>query len=373
MSFLYCTPTVFVVGNEYEILAVAEKNGIIFAEIAGEKYYEENSGVLSSEKNYAKIRVPQSVLNEAKTYTIVYKETINRRSYYSQMGEAQYQIFSFKPLEKTENIHIYHIADVHYQFDKASRLAEFFGDDLDLLVVNGDIAEVETFEQYWETFKFVGDMSKGEIPVIFTRGNHDTRGKLAEKFTDYYPANGKNTYYAFELGCLSGVVLDCGEDKRDDHLNYDAMEYFSSPHPEVYGGVNVFSSFRQRELRFLESLRLSSENKITFAISHICPVRPQGHRHGDSFDIERECYTLWNKELERLGIKFMLTGHIHRAYILLPDNEEATIRHNYPIVIGSGVQAESIIGAAITLNKTSMEVKFTDNNGIILESQTIEI
>ncbi len=373
MSFLHCTPTVFVIGNEYEILAVASKNGIIFAEIAGEKYYEENSGVLSSEKNYAKIRVPQSVLNEAKAYTIVYRETIDRKGYYSQMGEPQSETFAFKPLEKTENIHIYHVADVHYQFDKASRLAEYFGDDLDLLVVNGDIAEVEAVEHYLDVCKLVGDMAKGKVPVLFARGNHDTRGKLAEKFTDYFPANGKNTYYQFELGCLNGIVLDCGEDKRDGHLNYDAMARFGSSHPKVYGDVNIFSAFRQRELRFLENLRLDRENKITFAISHICPVRPQFRCHGDDADIERECYALWNKELERLGIRFMLTGHIHREYVLLPGNEEATTPHNYPIVVGSGVRAESIIGTAITLNKNTMEVTFTDNDGTALASQTVEI
>ena len=373
MSFLYCNPTVFVIEKEYEILVNTAKNGIIALKIGDTTYHEENSGVLSSEKAYAKIRVPQPVLDEAKSYTVVYRETIDRKGYYSQMGETQTQTFAFKPMKKTENIHVYHIGDVHCAFDNANHLTEFFSDDLDLLIVNGDIAEVETMQSYLDVCRFVGELAMGTIPVIFTRGNHDTRGKYAEKFTDYFPANGKNTYYSFELGCLNGIVLDCGEDKRDTHLNYDAMARFDSKSPDLYGGVNEFSAFRQRELRFLQALRLDDKDKITFAISHICPVRPHLFHHGDDFDIERECYMAWNKELERMGVQFMLTAHLHRTYILPPYSEEATIPHAYPIIVGAGVRKETAIGTAITLNKNSMEVKFTDNDRNVLETHLVKI
>lgn len=76
MSFLSCTPTVFVIGNEYEMLVNVTKNGICAIEIDGRTYYEENSGVLSSEKTYAKIRVPQKALDTAGKYSVVYRETV---------------------------------------------------------------------------------------------------------------------------------------------------------------------------------------------------------------------------------------------------------------------------------------------------------
>ena len=372
MSFLRCPPSVFVINNEYEILVNANANGMIAVRIGENVYYEENSGVLSSEKDYAKIRVPQTVLNAFKTYDVVYRATVERKAYYSKMGEIQTQSFAFKPVEKTEDIHMYHIADVHYHFDRAAKLADYFGDDLDVLVVNGDIGEVETVENYIDVCKFVGEMSKGYIPVIFVRGNHDTRGKLAERFTDYFPANGKNTYFTFALGCLQGVVLDCGEDKVDNHLEYGAMKYFKADSPEVYGGVNAFSPFRQRELAFLKDVKLDTADKITFAISHICPTHTTLKKDGP-FDIERACYTAWNAELERIGIQFMLTGHMHFAYILMPDDERNTLPHNYPMVVGSAVQQDTVIGAAIVLNKNKMEVKFTDNNGNVLETHLVDI
>jgi predicted phosphodiesterase len=369
MDCLYCNPCVFVIGNEYEILIVAKKNGVFSLRVGDSVYYEDNSGVLSSEKNFAKIRVPQEKLDETKEYTINYKETLNRKAYYSELGAPQTQAFSFKPLTKRENINIYHIADVHYRFENAKKTADFFGADTDLFIVNGDIGEVETVENYLEVCKFVGDIAKGEIPVVFVRGNHDTRGKLAEKFTDYFPANGKNTYFDFSLGSLYGIALDCGEDKWDNHKEYGAMEYYEAKSPEVYGGVNVFESWRRKETAFLKSLEKS--DKLTFAVSHICPA--QTAQTPDSpFAIEQDLYREWNSELARLGTAFMVSGHMHKAYILQRNDKRSLLPHEYPVVVGSACYDEEVWGTAIVLNKTEMKVCFTDSNKQVKEAYTVD-
>ena len=123
--------------------------------------------------------------------------------------------------------------------------------------------------------KFVSDISKGLVPVVFSRGNHDTRGELAEKFADFFPANNKKTYYSFDLGCLGGVVLDCGEDKLDNH--------------EEYGGVNVFEKYRMDETLFLKEL--PKKNTLSFAVSHICPSQTTQCKE-DIFNIEKDTYTI---------------------------------------------------------------------------------
>lgn len=376
VSFLACKPTVFVIGNEYEILAYAKENGIFCVKVDGETYHEANSGVLNSEKPYAKIRIPQDVLNKAKRYEIVYREAFDRKGYHSLMGETQIEAFNFKPLEKTEDIHIYHLADVHFCFETAARSATYFGDDTDLYVFNGDIGEVETEGAYLETISFIGEVSKGEVPVIFTRGNHDTRGKLAERYTDHYPCNGKDTYFTFELGVLSGIALDLGEDKKDTH--YDEQY----PFPWVYNGVNEFHAFRERELDWLKKQDLPKD-KIRFAISHICPVQ-SSVKAGTVFDIERECFGAMSAELERMKIGFMLCGHIHRAYVLQPNDERSLLSHNYPVVVGSQhykttylphgrIAVEKFYGAALTVNKDKVEVVFVDQNFEVLESHTLPL
>ena len=351
--FLKSNPCVFVIEKEYEIVINTHENGLIALSIDDKLFYEENSGALSSEKNYVKIRVPQTILDDAKKYTVTYRKTINRRGYGSLMGETQTIEYDFKPLLKTENINIYHVADVHYKFAEFEKTCSFFGDELDLLVVNGDIGEVETIENYEEVLRFVGNISRGSIPVIFTRGNHDTRGKLAERFTDYFPANGKKTYFTFEVGCLKGVVLDCGEDKRDNHIDSKAKV------PDVYGGVNIFHDFRVRETEFVSNLEFNDDGKIPFAVCHIAPsyTSPSGN---PVFDIERDIYAIWIRKLEELGINFMLTGHIHRAYILQPNDSASNQPANYPVIVGSECYQGKFIGAAIILNKDSASIMFTD-------------
>ena len=377
MSFLQCNPCVFVVGKEYEILIHAKTKGIFSIVVGGVEYDPANSGVLSSEKTFAKIRIPQVALDKAKEYEVVFRETINRKGYFSRIADPQTQSFAFKPLEKTENINIYHVADVHYNYEVAAQATRYFGDDTDLFVVNGDIGEVETEQNYLETSAFVGEISGGKIPVIFSRGNHDARGKLAERYVEYFPANGVDTYFKFEIGCLSGFVLDCGEDKKDDHYD-DHYEY-----PWVYGGVNKFHAFRQRELAWLKEQELPSD-KIRFAVSHICPVQSCSKKwEGGTFDIERECYTAMNAELERMKLGFMLCGHIHHCYVMQPGDGQSYLPHNYPVVVGSKLFKEKYVGgrvivekyygAAITVNKDKIDVKFVDQNFETYEEHTLDI
>ncbi len=376
MSFLECKPCVFVVGKEYEILVHAKTKGIFSILVSGVEYDPKNSGVLSSEKTFAKIRIPQAALDKARQYQVIFRETINRKGYFSRIADAQMQKFSFKPLEKMENINIYHVADVHYNYEMVAQAAKYFGDDTDLFVVNGDIGEVETEQNYIETSAFVGEISGGNIPVIFSRGNHDTRGKLAERYVEYFPSNGVDTYFKFEIGCLSGIVLDCGEDKKDDHYD-EQYEY-----PWVYGGVNKFHAFRQRELAWLKEQELSRD-KIRFAVSHICPVQACSKEwEGGLFDIERECYTAMNAELESMNLEFMLCGHIHDCYIMHPGDGQSYLLHNYPVVVGSKlykqsyiggrVVAEKYYGTAITLNKDGMVVKFVDQNFEVYQERMVQ-
>ena len=352
-SFLSFPPTVFVIGKYYEILLFAEQNGIFWVEVNGERYYPENAGTLASERPFAKVRLPQTVLNESKLYRVCYRKTVDRKAYFAQLGGILSEDHDFRPLTKTCDIRMYHIADVHYAFEVGIKTASFFGDDLDMLIVNGDVGEVETEENYKEVARFTGEIAKGGLPVLFVRGNHDTRGHLAEKYTDYFPAEGKNTYYSFEEGPLCGVAMDCGEDKHDTHPEYGGDGGLCT-------GVNAFEPFRRRETDFLRGLKLP-EGKIPFAACHICPVQTT-RNPGDEFDIEHDVYTAWNAELERLGIRFMLSAHTHHAYILTPDDPDSILPHNYPVIVGSSTfpHKTDLVGAAIILNPDGAEVLFTN-------------
>ena len=360
MSFLACTPAVFVIGEEYELLINAKENGILSLEIGGEEYFEENAGVLATERAYAKIRVPQAALDKAKSYTVVYHKTIDHKAYFSEMGEAERESFAFRPIEKEDGIRIYHLADVHSLVDMAAKTADFFGEETDLFVMNGDVAEVEKAEDFLHVATFLGAVAKGKTPIVFVRGNHDTRGKLSHFYTDYFPANGKNTYFTFSVGPIFGIVLDCGEDKPDDYI-YDARYDFKS----AYSGINRFSPYRKRQLSWLKTLE-KREKPYRLAISHICPMQTT-RRPGDQYDIEREVYTGFSEELTRLGTQAMLCGHIHKAYIMMPGDGQSLLPHTFPVVVGSATvrneesKTVALAGAAVLLANGEMQVKITDD------------
>lgn len=365
-NFLKFDPTVFVIGNEFEIIISTVNNGLCFIKVGEEYFCEENSGVLPSEKNLFKIRIPQEKLDFAKKYEVVYRQTKERKAYFSEFDKTKTESYCFKPMTKDEEINVYHIADVHYHFDIARKTASYFGDDTDLFIVNGDIGEVETEENYFAVLQFTGDISRGIIPIIFSRGNHDTRGRLAEKFIDYFPSEGKNTFFKFSVGKISGVVLDCGEDKVDTDREYDN----SDEQCDVkIRGVNRFHEYRLKQSAFLHSVSLEGDYKI--AISHICPTFTSYHL-GDKFDIEREIFLEWDKTLKEKDAKLMISGHMHKAFIMKENDERSSIPNSLPVVIGSILNDETLAGAALVFKKDGVDVKITDQNKNILNTEYIK-
>ena len=65
MSFLRCAPSVFVIGEEYEILCLLEAEGLFSIRVGEETYYEENAGALPTERTVAKVRVSLSTFTRS--------------------------------------------------------------------------------------------------------------------------------------------------------------------------------------------------------------------------------------------------------------------------------------------------------------------
>lgn len=358
MDFLRFTPTVFVIDKDYEILIVTNEAGKCAVSVGENFYFDESAGVFVSGRMLHKIRIPQSELDKAGKYTVIYCKTVKKKGYFSVFGDEEKSVFDFLPLKKTDDINAYFLADVHKRFDEALECAEPFEADTDFYIINGDIGEVESDDDYYKVIDFLGKLTKGMKPVLFARGNHDARGREAEMFTYFYPSDSGKTYFEFSIGTLSGVVLDCGEDKLDSHAEY--------------GGANVFEKYRRVETEFLKSKKKNSDGGIFFAVCHICPVMTTSQKE-DIFDIEREVYTKWSAELERLGTRFMLCGHIHRSRLLLSDDSDSIIPHKYPVVFASHLADDGLWGAYINITQKSLIVSMTDRMGTEKEKYILDI
>ena len=112
---------------------------------------------------------------------------------------------------------------------------------IDFLILNGDLPNHSgDISNFTTIHRIASEITGGEIPVVFSRGNHDMRGIYAENIAEHTPTDHGNSYYTFRLGGVWGLVLDCAEDKNDDH-------------PE-YGNCNCCHAFRREQTKFIESV-----------------------------------------------------------------------------------------------------------------------
>lgn len=300
-------PAVFMVGTDYQIIFLTETNGIGWIEIGGERYTDEECGLLRCEKVH-KIPVPGKKLNEARAYTVVFTEYADKKPYYPEGIEKIRKEYSFRPLTR-DTFRVFQFADTHARVDSPLETARLAG-DCDVIVLNGDINEWScSIDNFTTSFALASGSSKGEIPLLYSRGNHDTRGYCATLLPDYIPTDfrkgRRETFYSFRQGPLWGVILDCGEDKYDVN-------------PE-YGGTINFDQFRKRETAYLKSLienRASEYEadgvKYRLAVCHI----PFTEHFDYPFDVADDIYEEWTLLLGEMGIDLLLAGHMHEAYVI---------------------------------------------------------
>jgi len=306
---LLCAPCVFVVGRDYQIIFLTETRGIGWIEIDGARYTDEEAGLLFYGTVH-KIPVPGAALNRARCYTAVFVEYADKKPYFPQGEEKVRREYAFYPLEGG-NYRIFHFADTHARTATPLALYERTG-DCDLIVLNGDINEHSHERKNFHTaFVLAAGAARGERPVVYSRGNHDTRGCAAQELVNCIPTSfgggRRETFYSFRQGPLWGLVLDCGEDKYDANAEY--------------GGTVLFDAFRRRETEYIRSLIARREEEyaapgVTTRLA-ICHV-PFVEHFAYPFDVGDEIYEEWTQLLGEIGIDLLLCGHMHRAYFLPP-------------------------------------------------------
>lgn len=329
-SIMKYTPAVCAVGKNYQILIPVRMPEVLWVRVGETDYYDESNGILRSDTVLHRVTVPMSELDAAGAYTVCWREVAERKPYFPVIGDVQSVSFPFRPL-RSDSIRAYMLADTHGAFEApvgaAKAFAERYG-GIDLLILNGDILEHSgDAEKFMLYYQIAEALTGGEIPVIISRGNHDLRGKYAEKLADYMPNENGNSFYTFRLGNLWGILLDCGEDKNDDH-------------PE-YGGTICCHAFRARETAFLQQVIARADMEFAEAgvahrivISHV----PFTQIERAPFDIEQDTYCRWVQLLnDRIQPKFLLSGHIHRAYITRPGDARDAYGMRFPTVVGSEV------------------------------------
>lgn len=355
-------PTVFAIKDTYQIFMPFSCEVIVSVLVGGTEYYDDSNGILRSNTNMHKVEVPMEELDDAGEYTVIYRKMIERKPYFPTSEDPVELTVKFKPVGNKTNVNIYHISDAHNIEEPVIAAGQYFGEDLDLLVLNGDIPNHSgKIENFNTIYKIASAITKGSRPVVFARGNHDTRGIHAEDFGNYTPTYNGKTYYTFRTGSVWGLVIDCGEDKPDTNAEY--------------GHTICFHRFRQKETEFIRKVIANADTeynapnvKHKLVISHI----PFTHIQKPPFDIEQELYCEWTRLLrEEINPELLLYGHMHTTEIWRKGSDKDAYGQPCHAIVGSKpIKSENgdhhFVGSGITLGEKKTTVIFNDDCGNVI-------
>lgn len=355
-------PSVCAVGNDYVICVPIKRRALVYIAIGADKYYYHNNGIRISKPGVHMFRVPQKQLNQKKRYSVHIKPCYARLPFATVCAPEKRFDFKFTPVTKTEGINICHISDCHGSFNAPVEAGSYFGGDLDMLILNGDIQNFsQTVSQSLLPYKISSQIARGRLPVIITRGNHDLRGTAAQQLDELYPTDNGNFYYAARVGCMEFLVADCGEDKADTH--------------KEYGETAAYHPFRREETNFIKrcvqsDIFFKTDIKYRFILCHVpFSVRNQENWGSEKtpFDIENDLYCEWCDLIRRnIRPKLFISGHFHE-YEVIRKNAGSCTRGPLrdigcdTLIGGMPVNGKKdFISANITVNDDGCEIVFCD-------------
>lgn len=355
-------PSVYAVGRAYRIMVPVRVETLCWCEVGGESYEDESCGILRSSSLTHAVTVPMEALDRAGGYTLCFRVVRQRKPYFSEVSETVRLEVPFRPLPEGR-IRLFMVADAHNRIAAPVAAAG----RPDLLVLNGDVPEDSgRLENFTTIHAIAGQVTRGEVPTVFARGNHDLRGVCAERLAEHTPTQDGRSYYTFRLGTLWGIVLDCGEDKSDDHAEY--------------GHTVCCHAFRRRETAFLRDVVAhADEEYAAVGVTRrlvVCHV-PFSQVLEPPFDIEQDLYREWCRLLrEQVRPHLMLCGHIHDLYVTQPGEGRDHLGQPCPVVVGSrpGPGPERFVGTEVTLETDGRAVvEFLDQDRVSLGRVTLEL
>ncbi len=298
---------VYAVEDDYQIVFSTSDSAIAWVEIDGECYYDLYAGSMRSVDRVHKVEVPQKVLDAAGGYTVCAKQMIYRGPFGGYTGETISREYEFRPVNSDDGLNHFALSDVHEAVEAATAAATAV-DDTDFIVLLGDLVSmVETEEDAQLANELAHGITKGEIPVIYVRGNHEIKGEYSEVLYKYVGSKNQEFYYTVTLSDeVFAVVLDLGEDHEDDW-----WEYY---------GTAQFDLYRAEQTEMLQEILEDGdyENyRYRMALCHIPVVYVDKHSYFESFRNE------WTALLNEIDVDIALSGHKHVLWPFLPGQVEA--------------------------------------------------
>lgn len=322
INSIHKTPVVYAVNDTYQITFTTEAKGEAWVVIDGKEYNDTYAGYRKTENTIHKIEVPAEVLDNASEYTVYTQAMYLRGPYESLKGATISKTYKWKGIDESDGINYYVFSDNHTNTKAPTAAALNCGKDLDFLIACGDTVNwIDTDTELRSLLYLVSDITKGEIPVIYARGNHETKGVRADEFHNYVGADGENYYYTFRMKNIWGIVLDVGEDHADDHVEF--------------AGLSKFADYQAKETTFIEEVLANADSEynaegIDYRIG-ICHIPLTLATEDDHLTALKET---WVGYLNQMNLDVMYGGHLHELWYIDSEFEDGSTLTQIPAYSG---------------------------------------
>lgn len=256
--------------------------------------------------------------------------------------------------------HIIITSDMHNRPDTLSAILRHLDyKTCDRIVYNGDMTDhlhlaqnvQDPYKGYINTSVLMFAQNK---PFEMVRGNHETRGDISRHFMDYFPHKSGHIYNFYRWGDLAMVLLDSGEDKLDDHV-----EYY---------GMAAFYPYREQMAKWFAQVIESEDYKTAkyrIIICHFSFLRDTG-KPTDEFGAEPHLISLIEPMLNKSGADLLISGHWHPATYVY--NGKNTVRSNKFEEYNIG----SHTGMRIDIADGNINLKIVDSKGTVELDKTVK-
>lgn len=246
-----------------------------------------------------------------------------------------------------EEISFIAFSDLHEQYGLAAELAANLDwEGIDYAFYVGDVLNNTTDpDQITESFLNLptGDQN---LPRVFVRGNHETRGSAARNLDDWLLPEGQEWYFTFSSGGVFFIVLDSGEDKADDHAEYSGLVDFSTYHQEQAGWLaEVVSSPEYTQAAY------------RIVLVHHPPFAEPTEEFSPVIDILSE----------QDQIDLVISGHIHQSGIWSVDDTGLP----FPVVTCGGSSRDNMAAVRVDVGQDGLAVAIFGLNGEQLAQTTV--
>lgn len=286
---------------------------------SGQKVYDSRNGRRCLSDNVHKVKISGLAPNTKYQYRVLTQEILSWEggdniSYGSiestRVGDKSPRYFKTFP-EQMEDLNFVVFSDVHEKNERITKPTEGIDfSKVDFVVLDGDMqnnvrSQEEIFANFLDTCI---ERFAQNTPVFMARGNHETRGRGAETYMQYFPYDGK-FYYHRTIAGRDFLFLDGGEDKPDSDIEYSQTA--------------DYDNYRIEESEWLQSLVdneiIGSRPIIVF--NHI-PFEADTW-HG-TLHLEQTILPVLNST----NVKAMISGHTHSMEL-----RKANSRISFPTMI----------------------------------------